>query len=111
LVISGNRRLQIALNLTNITHIPVIIKEIKDSEVDEYLIIQYNQQRVKNIVQVAREYELIRIQHGMKQGIKDKDAIELSKTSKTKWCNPVPSEVSPIYIPGRFLTASRPSNI
>jgi site-specific DNA-methyltransferase (adenine-specific) len=82
LVISGNRRLQVALNLTNITHIPVIIKEIKNSEVDEYLIIQYNQQRVKNIVQVAREYELIRIQHGVKQGIKDKDAIELSKTSQ-----------------------------
>ena len=24
------------------------------------------------------------------------------------WCNPVPSSVSPIYIPGLFLTASRP---
>ena len=38
-------------------------------------------------------------------------SIELSSTSKTRWCNPVPSEVSPIYIPGRFLTASKPSNI
>jgi DNA modification methylase/ParB-like chromosome segregation protein Spo0J len=82
MVISGNRRLFIAVYLTNITHVPVIITEIEDTEVDEYLIIQYNQQRVKNIVQVAREYELIRNQHGVKQGIKDKDAVELSKASQ-----------------------------
>ena len=35
-------------------------------------------------------------------------SIELSTTSKTMWCKPVPSSVSPIYIPGRFLTASKP---
>ena len=32
----------------------------------------------------------------------------LSTISQTKWCKPVPS-VDPIYIPGRFLTASNPS--
>ena len=32
----------------------------------------------------------------------------LSTTSNTVWCRPVPSEVSPIYIPGRLRTASRP---
>src|SRR5690606_39587765 len=35
-------------------------------------------------------------------------SIELSVTSKTMWCRPVPSSVSPMYIPGRFRTASRP---
>ena len=35
-------------------------------------------------------------------------SIELSITSKTMWCKPEPSSVSPIYIPGLFLTASRP---
>ena len=35
-------------------------------------------------------------------------SIELSNTSNTMWCSPVPSSVSPIYIPGRFFTASSP---
>src|SRR5216110_2463261 len=38
-------------------------------------------------------------------------SIELSTTSKTRWCKPVPSEVSPMYMPGRLRTASRPSSI
>src|SRR5690606_20176552 len=35
-------------------------------------------------------------------------SIELSTTSNTMWCRPVPSSVSPIYMPGRLRTASRP---
>ena len=35
-------------------------------------------------------------------------STELSTTSKTMWCRPVPSSVSPMYIPGRFRTASSP---
>ena len=35
-------------------------------------------------------------------------SIALSLTSNTIWCRPEPSSVSPIYMPGRFLTASRP---
>ena len=38
-------------------------------------------------------------------------SIELSTTSNTRWCRPVPSEVSPMYMPGRLRTASRPSRI
>src|SRR5471030_1123438 len=38
-------------------------------------------------------------------------SIELSSTSNTRWCRPVPSEVSPMYMPGRLRTASRPSRI
>jgi len=35
-------------------------------------------------------------------------SIALSTTSYTMWCRPDPSSVSPIYMPGRLRTASRP---
>src|SRR5690349_20493447 len=35
-------------------------------------------------------------------------STELSTTSNTMWCKPVPSDVSPMYMPGRLRTASRP---
>src|SRR5690606_3830763 len=38
-------------------------------------------------------------------------SMALSTTSKTMWCRPVPSDVSPIYMPGRLRTASRPLSI
>src|SRR3546814_16840756 len=34
--------------------------------------------------------------------------MALSDTSNTMWCRPEPSSVSPIYMPGRFRTASKP---
>src|SRR5574343_460837 len=34
--------------------------------------------------------------------------MELSTTSNTMWCRPLPSSVSPMYIPGRLRTASNP---
>ncbi len=33
----------------------------------------------------------------------------LSTTSQTRWCRPEPSWTSPMYMPGRLRTASRPS--
>src|SRR6185437_4295378 len=38
-------------------------------------------------------------------------SMALSTTSNTMWCSPVPSEVSPMYMPGRLRTASRPLRI
>src|SRR5215216_402496 len=38
-------------------------------------------------------------------------SMALSTTSNTMWCRPVPSEVSPMYMPGRLRTASRPLRI
>ena len=35
-------------------------------------------------------------------------SIALSETSNTMWCRPDPSSVSPMYMPGRFRTASSP---
>ena len=37
-------------------------------------------------------------------------SMALSTTSYTMWCSPEPSSVSPIYMPGRLRTASRPFN-
>jgi len=82
LVISGNRRLTVALSLPNIKEVPVVISDIKDNMVNEYLTMQYNQQRVKNIIQIAREFELIRKHFGVKQGNKDSDATKASKEAQ-----------------------------
>ena len=35
-------------------------------------------------------------------------SIALSETSNTMWWRPEPSSVSPMYMPGRLRTASRP---
>ena len=35
-------------------------------------------------------------------------SMALSTTSYTMWCRPEPSSVSPMYMPGRLRTASRP---
>jgi hypothetical protein len=35
-------------------------------------------------------------------------SMELSTISQTRWCNPL-GPVDPMYIPGRRLTASKPS--
>src|SRR5574343_1883623 len=35
-------------------------------------------------------------------------SMALSSTSNTMWCRPVPSWVSPMYMPGRLRTASSP---
>ena len=37
--------------------------------------------------------------------------MALSTTSNTMWCKPVPSDVSPMYMPGRLRTASSPLSI
>ncbi len=82
LVISGNRRLTVALSLPKIKEVPVVISDIRDNMVNEYLTMQYNQQRVKNIIQIAREFELIRKHFGVKQGNKDSDATKASKEAQ-----------------------------
>ncbi len=82
LVVSGNRRLTVALSLPNIKEVPVVISDIRDNMVNEYLTMQYNQQRVKNIIQIAREFELIRKHFGVKQGNKDSDATKASKAAQ-----------------------------
>jgi site-specific DNA-methyltransferase (adenine-specific) len=81
LVISGNRRLRVANFLNEIENVPVIYSEIEDDDVTEYLFIQYNQQRIKNLIQVAREFELIRNHYKIKQGVKTQNST-ISKTAQ-----------------------------
>ena len=82
LVISGNRRLRVALCLTSINEVPVVYSDIQDDDLDEFVFIQFNQQRVKNVFQVAREFELIRNKFKVKQGVKDKERTKASKMSQ-----------------------------
>jgi len=69
-IISGYRRYYIALMLT-IEYIPVIVENI--TEVSELMIIEHNTHRIKNVVQWAYEYELIRKEIGSKSGITHTD--------------------------------------
>ena len=87
LVISGNRRLTVANFIPSIKEILVIVSESLDVEVDTYLVMQYNQQRVKNTIQIAREYELIRDHYGIKQGVKDQQATKASKEAQNTLLN------------------------
>jgi hypothetical protein len=54
LVISGNRRLQVALKSSIIQDIPVIYSPLTDEQIDEYQLFTHNIQRVKNEIQIAR---------------------------------------------------------
>jgi DNA modification methylase len=74
LVISGNRRLQVIINDNSIQEVPVIYSDLNDDQVDEYQLITHNIQRVKNEIQIAREYEMIGRHYNSRQGVKkDKD--------------------------------------
>ena len=64
-IISGNRRCHCAI-LSGIKEVDVIIEDI--DEIDEYLTITHNIQRVKNPVMVAYEWKVINDKHGCKQG-------------------------------------------
>ena len=81
LVISGNRRLRVANFLNEIENVPIIYSEIEDDDVTEYHFIQYNQQRVKSLIQVAREFEMIRNHYKIKQGVKSQNST-ISKTAQ-----------------------------
>ncbi|MCF8435193.1 MAG: DNA modification methylase [Crocinitomicaceae bacterium] len=83
LVISGNRRLQVGLNSPSIQKVPVIFSDLTDDQVDEYQFITHNIQRVKNEIQIGREYEMIGRHYKSRQGVKkDKEAKEKTKTER-----------------------------
>ena len=83
LVVSGNRRLQVVLNSPSIQKVPIIYSDLTDDQVDEYQFITHNIQRVKNEIQIAREYEMIGRHYKSRQGVKkDKEAKEKTKTER-----------------------------
>ena len=59
LIISGNRRYYCVKYSAKTNEIPVIIEDIEDADVTEYLIISLQLQRTKTEIQVAKEYIII----------------------------------------------------
>jgi hypothetical protein len=51
-----------------IKQLPVVIKDINDDEVDDYLLISLNQSRNKTDIQIAREYEIIGRKYKIRRG-------------------------------------------
>ena len=61
IVISGVRRLKIINQLSNIKEVPVLMTEYHSKDLNQAIIIRYNIQRRKSIVEIAKEYDLITI--------------------------------------------------
>ena len=76
-IISGVRRYLIAKMLPSIKKVQVHVVDIK--KVTELDVVEHNLQRVKNVVQIAYELELVRKKLGSKQGVK------LDNESKEKY--------------------------
>ena len=68
LIISGNRRYYCAKKSTKINSLPVIIEDIEDDEVTEYMIVSLQLQRIKTEIQIAKEYQIIGNYYEIKRG-------------------------------------------
>ena len=71
-IISGVRRFYAAKQL-GLTEINVVFSPISQEQVDEYMVISHQQQRVKSAVQILREIEIITKKYDLKQGRNPKD--------------------------------------
>ena len=94
LVISGNRRLNCALHCSNITKVPVIIKDIDDDDIDEFLIVSLQQSRIKSEIQIAREYKIIGDYFGARRGRGNYENNERSREARNQLINSNNSTVS-----------------
>ena len=68
LIISGNRRYYCGKFCSKIKSIPVIIEDIEDDEVTEYMIVSLQLQRIKTEIQIAKEYQIIGDYYEIKRG-------------------------------------------
>lgn len=66
-IISGVRRFFAASQL-GLKEIPVVFSPISQEQVDEYMVVSHQQQRVKSSVQIFREIEIITKKYDLKQG-------------------------------------------
>ena len=71
-IISGVRRFFAAKQL-GLQEINVLFSPISQEQVDEYMVISHQQQRVKSAVQILREIEIITKKYDLKQGRNPKD--------------------------------------
>jgi len=73
LIISGNRRYYCVKFSTRFDTIPVLIEDIEDDEVTEYMIVSLQLQRTKTEIQVAKEYMIIGNYYDIGRGRGDKE--------------------------------------
>ena len=73
LIISGNRRYYCAKHSNLFNTIPVLIEDIEDDEVTEYMIVSLQLQRTKTEIQVAKEYMIIGNYYDIGRGRGDKE--------------------------------------
>jgi DNA modification methylase len=66
-IISGVRRFFASQQL-GLQEIPVVFSPISQEQVDEYVVVSHQQQRVKSSVQIFREIEIIKKKYDLKQG-------------------------------------------
>ena len=71
-IISGMRRYFASLEL-GLEEVPVVVSSTKEEEVDQFMVINHQQQRLKSAVQVLREIEIIKNKYNLKQGRKATD--------------------------------------
>ena len=73
-IISGVRRFYAAKQL-GLQEIPVVFSPISQEQVDEYVVVSHQQQRVKSSVQIFREIEIITKKYDLKQGRDQKNPL------------------------------------
>uniref|UniRef100_UPI004048C2FB DNA methyltransferase n=1 Tax=Algoriphagus sp. TaxID=1872435 RepID=UPI004048C2FB len=73
-IISGVRRFFASKQL-GLQEIPVVFSPISQEQVDEYMVISHQQQRVKSSVQIFREIEIITKTFDLKQGRNSNDPL------------------------------------
>jgi site-specific DNA-methyltransferase (adenine-specific) len=83
-VISGVRRLKIVNDISNIIEVPVLMTEYHSSELNQAIIIRYNIQRQKSIIEISKEYEAIQITYNLKQGVDPESTKSITGKAERK---------------------------
>ena len=84
LIISGNRRYYCAKHSNLFNTIPVLIDDIEDDDVTEYMIVSLQLQRKKTEFQVAKEYMIIGNYYDIGRGKGDKEGKQKREELLTK---------------------------
>lgn len=79
LIISGVRRYTVALEI-GLELVPVVFSPYSQDEVDEYLVVNHQEQRVKTPVQIFHEIEIINKKYRLVQGRKSSDPMVIKGT-------------------------------
>ena len=82
-IISGVRRFFASQQL-GLQEIPVVFSPFSQEQVDEYMVISHQQQRVKSAVQILREIEIITKKYDLKQGKNPKKPFGYSREKRKR---------------------------